>query len=192
MEFSFPSKPITTIQFDLILEAIRNNIYGILEVTRKNIQVEKEKISKGLGYQPNNNTILVCAGLFTYAIEEYGKYKLLEQCRTKDSTIDLVPIRNKFFNHDEKFQIAKDNLPEECFIIYDKSDEDALWSDIILDIPYPMGWVNNIEADFATRLDLFNVGIKNDGNVKSSPEINFEDLDNAVEKFYNEFLSLES
>jgi len=190
MEFTFPDDSITKLQYDSILYEIKNNIYGILEVTRNNIHDEREKQNAEPQYNPNPNIIQVCAGLLTYALEEFGKYKLLEECKPKVGRVDLIPIRKHFFNHEAKFEIARQNLPEKCFTIYDSSGADAFWSEIILDIQYPMGWVENTEADFATRLDIFNVGIENTGEVRPSPTINFDDLEVAIEEFYNEFLKI--
>jgi len=190
MQFTFPNNPVTEIQFKSILLEIHNNIYAIIELTRNNILSEREKNTANPQYTPNPNTMQICAGLFTYAIEEFGKYKLLEECEPRGGMVNLAPIRNRFFDHDEKFKIARENLHDACFIIYDRSDEDEQWSDIILDIPFPMGWVDSVEADFATRLDIFNVGIQNNGDVRPSPTINFNDLESAVEYFYNEFLNL--
>ena len=190
MEFNFPNNPITKEQYSSILFEIHNNIYGILEVVRNNVSDEREKMIAKPEYKPNPNVIQVCAGLLTYAIEEYGKYKLLEQCKPNNEHVDLSPIRKRFFNHEEKFAIARETLPKECFTIYDSSGQDALWSDIILGIPYPAGWLKDTEASFGTRLDIFNVGIENNGEVRATPTINFDDLENATEKFYNEFLSL--
>ena len=190
MEFTFPENPITETQFESLKSSVRNNIYGIIEVVKKIIQSENEKIIPDSRYNPNPNIIYICAGLYTYAVEEFGKHKLLESCQVNGGLVDLTPIRKNFFNHEKKFELARAELPPECFTLYDSEPNDAMWNLVINDLAYPAGWVSDTIADFATRLDLFNVGIENNGQVRATPEINFYDLQHAVERLENEFLSL--
>jgi len=190
MEFTFPENPITPEQFETIKRTVRDNIYGIIEVIKKNIQSENETVIPDSRYNPNPHIIYICAGLYTYAVEEFGKHKLLESCQVNAGLIDLSPIRKSFFNHDKKFEFARDALPPQCFTLYDSDPDDAMWNLVINNLAYPAGWVSDTTADFATRLDLFNVGIENNGQVRATPEINFYDLQHAVERLENEFLSL--
>ena len=191
MVFTFPENSITEAQFESIKSSVRNNIYGIIEVVKKNIQSENERAIPDSKYNPNPNIIYICAGLYTYAVEEFGKHKLLESCQVNGGLVDLSPIRKSFFNHDKKFELAREALPPECFTLYDSEPDDAMWNLVINDLAYPAGWVSDTTADFATRLDLFNVGIENNGQVRATPEINFYDLQHAVERLENEFLSLD-
>jgi len=171
MVFTFPENSITEAQFESIKSSVRNNIYGIIEVVKKNIQSENERAIPDSKYNPNPNIIYICAGLYTYAVEEFGKHKLLESCQ-------------------EKFELAREALPPQCFTLYESEPDDEMWNLVINDIAYPAGWVSDTTADFATRLDLFNVGIENNGQVRATPEINFYDLQHAVERLENEFLAL--
>ncbi len=190
MEFTFPENPITEDQFETIKRSIRDNIYGIIEVVKKILQSENERAIPDSRYNPNANIIYICAGLYTYAVEEFGKHKLLESCQVNGGLVDLRPIKKNFFDHDKKFELARETLPPQCFTLYDSEDDDAMWNLVINDLAYPAGWVSDTSADFATRLDLFNVGIENNGEVRATPEINFYDLRNAVDRLENEFLSL--
>jgi len=190
MSFTFPEEPISQEQFEAIKRSVRNNIYGFIEVVKKILQSENEMMVPDSRYNPNPNVLYICSGLYTYAVEEFGKHKLLESCQVNDGLVDLSPIKNNFFNHAKKFELAQDALPSECFTLYDSEDDDAYWNLVINDLPYPAGWVSDTTADFATRLDLFNVGIQNNGHVRATPEINFHDLQHAVERLENEFLSL--
>ena len=190
MEFTFPENQITETQFESIKSSVRNNIYGIIEVVKKIIQSENETVIPDSRYNPNPHVIYICAGLYTYAVEEFGKHKLLESCQVNGGLVDLSPIRNSFFSHDKKFELAREALPPECFTLYDSEQDDAMWNLVINNLAYPAGWVSDTQADFPTRLDLFNVGIENNGQVRAMPEINFYDLQHAVERLENEFLSL--
>jgi len=190
MAFTFPENPITEEQFERIKRSVRDNIYGIIEVVKKNIQSENERAIPDSRFNPNANIIYICAGLYTYAVEEFGKHKLLESCQVNGGLVDLSPIRKNFFKHDKKFELAREALPPQCFTLYDSEEDDEMWSLIINNLTYPAGWVSDTTADFATRLDIFNVGIENNGQVRATPEINFYDLQHAVERLENEFLSL--
>jgi AbiV family abortive infection protein len=53
----------------------------------------------------------VCAGLYTYAVEEYGKLLFLTRCSPKGGSVD-IKYRGEFRNHREKFKIALSNLPK--------------------------------------------------------------------------------
>ena len=36
-----------------------------------------------------------------------------------------------FFNHDKKFELARDALPPQCFTLYDSEQDDEMWNLII-------------------------------------------------------------
>lgn len=186
-KFSFPDKPITEVQFKSILTEERNQIYGLIKLIRRNLNYEKKVMSSNEKYKPNQNTISICAGLLTFAIEEFGKLLLLKECKPKNSFVDLSSIKNRFFDHDTKFKIAKSSLRKECITIYD-AYEDNYALTVIFDDFLP--WYSNTEADFDTRLNIFNIGLDISGNILPTPAIKFGDLDKAVDNLYREFLQI--
>lgn len=63
----------------------------------------------------NKGDVAICAGLYTYAVEEYGKLILLTECSSLNGKIDIN--ENRLFgprSHDIKFKAAIDRLPNEC------------------------------------------------------------------------------
>jgi AbiV family abortive infection protein len=59
----------------------------------------------------------ICAGLYTYAIEEYGKLLLLKSCTPSSGKVQ-IKYKDEFTNHKAKFSTAFQNLPEECKRLY--------------------------------------------------------------------------
>lgn len=61
-------------------------------------------------------------GLYTFAVEEFGKAVLLKEQIDNDSTIKKIPkevfgIATKGSGHNIKFEKAKEILPDECIIL---------------------------------------------------------------------------
>lgn len=59
----------------------------------------------------------ICAGLYTFAVEEYGKLLLLRQYNPSDGKVK-IEFRDIFRGHDKKFRKAIENLPRECKTLY--------------------------------------------------------------------------
>jgi AbiV family abortive infection protein len=59
----------------------------------------------------------ICAGLYTFAIEEYGKLLLLKAYNPSNGKIQ-IKYDKEFTNHTAKFNKAFQNLPEECKRLY--------------------------------------------------------------------------
>ena len=93
----------------------------ILEITeelwKKCIQVTRQNILKLLESAEvlldNGGNEAICAGLYTYAVEEYGKILLLKKCNISGGKVK-IKYRNGFRFHPKKFTLAANDLPREC------------------------------------------------------------------------------
>ena len=60
--------------------------------------------------------LAAAGGLYTYALEEYGKLLLLDSLPEKGGIVS-VPLLEMFRRHGKKFGAALDSLPEECRLL---------------------------------------------------------------------------
>ena len=56
---------------------------------------------------------IIGAGLYTYAIEEFGKFLVLKKGRSLNGKVK-IKYKNEFRKHPVKFRLAIDYLPREC------------------------------------------------------------------------------
>lgn len=122
----------------------------------------------------NNGNQAVCAGIYTYAIEEYGKLLLLKQCVPIDGKVK-IEYRDGFRDHKAKFKVAIQNLPNSCINLcriqpYEYEYRDIVYQDII--------------ADFEARMAIFYSDFNSSGWIKSALPIETDRLKNAIEQLY--------
>ena len=60
--------------------------------------------------------LAAAGGLYTYALEEYGKLLLLDSLTEKGGIVS-VPLQEMFRRHGKKFKAALDSLPKECRLL---------------------------------------------------------------------------
>jgi hypothetical protein len=75
-----------------------------------------------LEQNPTLNQVTVCAGLYTYAVEEFGKLDLLSRCSVNNGRVDLSYAR-EFRDHESKFSAAIAALALECTHIGEEGGE---------------------------------------------------------------------
>ena len=80
----------------------------ILDEVRKKIAVLKNMIHLKLDEY-------ICAGLYTFVLEEFGKLILLAQSHRVSNNKREVKYANEFTNHEKKFAAALDYLQAEGF-----------------------------------------------------------------------------
>jgi hypothetical protein len=142
----------------------------------RNLQAIKEFL-KIQGYED------VCAGLYTFAVEEYGKILFLQSCTvTTNNTIKFHYRRDGrkgFLNHDEKFTRALNDkqLPDAC----KKLSEGGFTSSGFT----PTGFITDTPADFEARMALFYADFKDGNSILEPPRVNRQLLENAVDEFLN-------
>lgn len=121
----------------------------------------------------NGGQLPIVAALYIHAIEEYGKYLYVKDLPS-ESGIVTVDMKNKFLKHNYKINLAKNQLPNECFVLHRGSFTKSGFT--------RSGYNITEVADWETRLTILNTDIK-DGRVLHLPEVDHGDLKKAIEEF---------
>ena len=142
---------------------------------------------------------VLALGLFSFAIEEFGKSELLSECLIKKQKMYRVPIQ--FFtgkkSHDIKFEKALSTLPTECTnfeaeIIHLTSDNETKPLDVgprgkVVSSPKGLSEifsVDNLPIDFDTRMNCFFLDWDAQKNKwMSPPKVLPEPLEKAIIHF---------
>jgi len=115
----------------------------------------------------------ICAGLYSFAVEEYGKILLLKKCTQSCGKVK-IKYKNEFRRHDAKFDIAIKNLPDECIKIHEAAFKKEDFEPEDFD-------TEDVAADFEARLALFYSDFTDLGDgVKSIPLVDKERLKKAI------------
>lgn len=161
---------ISTGQFELWILGIRGTTWYLLE----NIIYLLESLSEN-PYR-KDNVQLAATGLYTHALEEYGKLVLLNSIEPVNGRIVLDTIRSELRDHDVKIQLALEDLPEECGrVVKGAFQSTSFQSD---------SFQTYDSLDWYTRLDIFNTDIDGNGNVHPTPRIDLDGLKNAIDEFH--------
>lgn len=120
-----------------------------------------------------NDLPYVAGGLYTYAIEEYGKVLFLLEKKLSNNE-NIIINYNKFTHHKPKFRRAFEKLPIECQVIHVGGFESEGFEE--------EGFDTDTIADFESRKAIFYSDFNND-KVKELPEVNGERLETALKKF---------
>ena len=145
----------------------------------KTIEITLQRILKLLDSAQilleNGGSVTVCAGLYTYAVEEYGKILLLRKSRKVDAH-DRVKYKEGFRDLNTKFRLAVKHLPNECLTlrigIFDPNIFDPKTFD-----------TETIIADFKSRISVFYTNFIGSGkDIESVSPVNEKLLKNAITK----------
>jgi AbiV family abortive infection protein len=120
----------------------------------------------------NGGEIAICAGLYTYAVEEYGKLLLLNKCKPSGGMVE-IRFRDWFRNHTDKFNIANENLPDECKTLHKGAFSRAFRS---------QDFDTETVADFEARLAIFYSDFTDRGDIKRVPSVDKDLLKKAINK----------
>lgn len=139
----------------------------IFNVTYRNIQRKLDAAKSLIDHDAE-----LSAGLYTYAIEEFGKLLLLKQGNFQNGKC-TIQYRDEFVNHTYKFEIAfdylQDNNAGHCILLTqgDFSIQDFAWRDFYVGLP----------ADFESRLSIFysDLSIHDNGTVEIVPVPNVDE-----------------
>ena len=147
------------------------NVYSLLYATRTLVDtcIEREE------GEPT-----VAAGLYTFAVEEYGKYLYLKSLEPIDKKYHVN--YDYFQKHPKKFELALSNLPHECTLVRLGENRDAEFPDF-----YDPDFHDDIIVNFETRKRVFYTDLdpKFANKVsKISPPVDAKLLKIAVEKFW--------
>ena len=92
-------------QWQEVIQITREGIFRKLKAARQ--------LLKNDGYED------FCAGLYTYALEEFGKYLLLKKCQSVvNDTKKIIIYRKEFADHDTKFKTVFDFLQKDGYESY--------------------------------------------------------------------------
>ena len=106
-------------------------------------------------------TTAITAGLYTYAVEEYGKLLILQSYTPSNGRV-RINEHGELEDHDIKFKKASEVLPEECLCINPAVD---------------------IITNFGIRKSIFFSEIDKNGKLVDVPWIDIKTLENAIFKF---------
>lgn len=126
----------------------------------------------------------VSAGLYTYAIEEFGKLLILESYIPENNKVRLE--YDKIIDHCTKFQIAFEHLPLPCQQI----------AEVVFKENNPKGsspfgpWatmeiLKSTPSDFEARKTIFYSDLDNNDKIKSLPKVDIMALSGAIYRFQN-------
>jgi len=143
------------------------NIHYILESVQVLLDHDIKKRKEFPGDHPH-----VAAGLYTYAIEEFGKYLYLRSLTSNDNNYE-IDYFVEFRNHSKKFKRSLTHLPSECKLVHsgDFSNTDYVQS----------GFNTDIIADFETRKNIFYSDFE-DNQIQELPNADVELLQIGVNK----------
>jgi len=147
------------------------------ELRNKTIDVSLQRILKLLDSAQilleNGGSVTVCAGLYTYAVEEYGKIVLLRKSGKVDGHVK-VKYKKGFRDHNTKFRLAIKHLPNECITLRIGVFDPNIFDPKIFD-------TETIIADFKSRMSVFYTNFIESGkDIESVSPVNEKLLKNAI------------
>lgn len=148
-------------QLKEMMRYIHDGVIQKLDVARKMADINKE----------------FSAGLYIYAIEEFGKILVLRNSELIDGRYK-VNYRHKFTVHLEKFNIAADYLRT-----HDHGKCLALNNDGGFDVQgySSEGYSTQLSAASSeSRLSIFYSDFDKEGNIEEIPEVDLDSLQNAI------------
>lgn len=116
--------------------------------------------------------LAVAGGLYTYAVEEYGKLLLLEGLPEKGGIVS-VPHAEIFRRHGKKFKAAHEALPQECRWLGRGLFDPAIFDPRIFD-------TEAAEATFSGRTSLLYTDIGRTGNPRVARRPDAKMLEKAL------------
>ena len=148
-------------------QLIKNGIIKKLSAAKQNIDIDTE----------------IAAGIYIYALEEFGKLLLLKESQTVDGKY-IIKYRDGFRSHDFKFNKAFDYLQNngygKCIIL--NYDDDAFTPDAFSSRSFTIGLVAQTEA----RLGIFYVDFtkseNNNYEIMKIPTVDQNKLNEAINK----------
>jgi len=162
------TRKITEQQWKSLKNETHNTSMAILESVEVLIKHTQEP-SYGKDATP-----IICAGLYTHAVEEYGKLLLLQGYKPVNGFVEFE-YDEEFKDHTTKFKLALGKLPDECKRLSKGIFDPSIFNNKIFDV----GTI----ADWYARLKILNTDINDKGNVIKYPSIDLEMLQKAVHEF---------
>ena len=108
-----------------------------------------------LGEPGSGDLLTIAGGLYTYAVEEYGKLLLLDSLQEKAGVVS-VPHREIFRSRGKKFEAALRKLPADCALMRRGPFDPRIFDPAIFD--------TGMDESFASRTHLFYLDMGPDGH----------------------------
>ncbi len=150
---------------------IRNGIIKKLSAANQNLSIDTD----------------IAAGIYIYALEEFGKLLLLNDCKKVDGRY-IIKYRDEFVNHRIKFSKVLDflqnNNSDECIVLNDESSyisESSSWKN----------FSKELLAEIEARLGIFYIDFTESKNDKEKyditkiPNIDKNKLKDAINELGN-------
>jgi AbiV family abortive infection protein len=156
-------------------ETLEETIRATHEGITKKLEAAKLLLTAG-------GSVEITAGLYTFALEEYGKLLILKRSyKIKNKNEFQICYANRFANHDNKFLIASDGLSdlefEDCLLL----NQDGEFSREFSVREFNRGDLVTLEA----RLAIFYVDfVEKEGkiNLQAIPRVDATQLNLAIDK----------
>jgi AbiV family abortive infection protein len=121
----------------------------------------------------NGGNSALCAGLYTYAVEEYGKILLIKKYPAISGKV-TIKYKQEFRKHDKKFEEATKNLPKECIDLKQGCYDPRYYDPMCYD-------TESVIADFKSRMSIFYTDFTDYATeIKSVPNIDSNKLKIAI------------
>ena len=145
---------------------IKNGIIKKLSAAKQNIDIDTE----------------IAAGIYIYALEEFGKLLLLKESQTVDGKY-IIKYRDGFRSHDFKFNKAFDYLQNsgfgECIIV---NDDGAFTPDAFSWKNFTIGLVTQTEAMLGISYVEFTKSENDNYKIMKIPTVDQNKLNEAIDK----------
>jgi AbiV family abortive infection protein len=130
----------------------------------------------------NDGNVAICAGLYSYAVEEYGKFLILDKYRIRKNKVNIQKILFKGRDsHDFKLEAAFRELPDECKYIGIRYWGNYFPKNFFLKGYFPDE--SSVHADFKSRMAIFYSGLDDSWKaIKPIPLVSKNNLKVAVDK----------
>lgn len=126
----------------------------------------------------NDGSEVISAGLYTYAVEEFGKLLLLVECTALNRQV-VVHFKKMFRQHNYKFQAAIEYLRENapgCLVLSKALFDPSIFDPAIFDTSGA-----TMVKDFETRSAIFYCDIADSGNrIRPTLEVRKDSLERAI------------
>ncbi len=147
------------------------------ELQNKTIEITRQRILKLLDSAQilldNGGPVTISAGLYTYAVEEYGKIVLLRKSRKIDGHVK-IKYKQGFRDHNTKFRLGIKKLPKECTTLQIAPFDPKFFGQKAFD-------TETVIADFKSRMSVFYTNFLESGvNIESVPSVSEQRLKLAI------------
>jgi len=146
-----------------------HNIKYLLNATKVILDFNIEQNKEVLSEHP-----WVAGGLYTYALEEYGKLLILRSLQPDEGKVQID--YGLFTNHSEKFKKAIENLPKECITISKGLFDPNIFNSKIFN-------TEGTIATFNARKGIFYADLDNENKLMMTPHVDTPTLKKALDKF---------